>query len=194
MNQHTKIFFSCVSRSLTTASHHSFSYKTSKQTLANSSARQLYHHHLWHHSEVPTSTIQKKIFEISNAAATHNNYILQSHNFDMTRTIAANHNSHISYRSEFRTVEVLEPLLQKIPLWKSVSEILFKGAKYPLERINSSRQKSDLEESLQWWNHQSAKKDPSILTKLIQKDVNAGFQLPTTTNSLHKMPHTCIAP
>ena len=142
----------------------------------------------------PHPPSRKKIFEISNAAATHNNYILQSHNFDMTRTIAANHNSHISYRSEFRTVEVLEPLLQKIPLWKSVSEILVKGAKYPLERINSSRQKSDLEESLQWWNHQSAKKDPSILTKLIQKDVNAGFQLPTTTNSLHKMPHTCIAP
>ena len=38
------------------------------------------------------------------------------------------------------------------------------------------------------------KKDPSILTKLIQKDVNAGFQVPTTTNSLQKIPLACIAP
>ena len=112
----------------------------------------------------------------------------------MTSTIAANPNSHISYGSEFRTIEVLQPLLQKKNLWKAVSEILSKGAKYPLERINNSRRKSDLEESLRRGNHQSAKKDPSILTKLIQKDINAGFQLPTTPNSLRKMPHTCIAP
>ena len=102
----------------------------------------------------------------------------------MTRTISANTNSNISYGSEFRTVEVLEPLLHKIPLRKAVSEILVKGAKYPLERINNSRRISDLEESLQQGNHQAAKKESSILTKLIQKDVNAGFQLPTTTNSL----------
>ena len=112
----------------------------------------------------------------------------------MTRTIAANPNSRISYGYEFRTVEVLEPLLHKTPLWKSVSEILFKEAKYPLERINNSRRKLDLEESLRRGNHHSAKKDPSILTKLIQKDVNTGFQIPTTTNSLQKMPHTYIAP
>ena len=111
----------------------------------------------------------------------------------MTKTIAANPNSHISYGSELRTVEVLEPLLHKIPLWKAVSEILVKGAKYPLERINNWRKQSDPEEYLRRGNHQSAKKDPSILTKLIRKDINAGFQLPTTTNYLRKIPHACIA-
>ena len=97
---------------------------------------------------------------MSNEAAIHNAAILQSQNFDMTSTIAAKTNSHISYGSEFRTIEVLEPLLQKIPLWKAVSEILGKGAKYPLERINNSRRKSDFEESLRQGNHQSEKKDP----------------------------------
>ena len=104
----------------------------------------------------------------------------------MTRTIAATPNIHIYYGYKFRTFEVQEPLLQKSPLWKAVSDILVKGAKYPLKRINNSRQKSDLEESLRQVNHQSAKKDPSILAKLIQKYVNAGLQLPTTTNSLRK--------
>ena len=85
---------------------------------------------------------------MSNAATIHNAYILQSHNFDITRTIASNTNIHISYGSEFRTVEVLEPLLHKTPLWKEVSEVLVKGAKYPLERIKTSKQKSNLEESL----------------------------------------------
>ena len=82
-------------------------------------------------SSPPPLSGTKFRFEISNAAAIHNSSILQSHNFDMTRTIAANHNSHISYGSEFQTVEVLEPLLQKSPLWKAVSEILVKGEKYP---------------------------------------------------------------
>ena len=74
---------------------------------------------------------------MSNAAAIHNAAILQSHNFDMTRTVLANPNSHISYGSELRTVEVLETLLHKSPLWKEVSEILVKGEKYPLDRINN---------------------------------------------------------
>ena len=85
---------------------------------------------------------------MSNEAAIQNAAILQSHNFDMTRALAANPNSHISYGSEFKTVEFLEPLLHKSPLWKAVSDILSKGAKYPLERINNSRRKSDLEEFL----------------------------------------------
>ena len=80
------------------------------------------------------------------------------------------------------------------PLWKAVSEILVKVENYPLERISNSRLQSDPEECLQRGNHQSAKKEPSILTKLIQNDVNAGFQLPTKTNSICKMPHAYIAP
>ena len=112
----------------------------------------------------------------------------------MTRTITANLNSHISYGSEFRKFQVLEPLLYKSPLYKEVSEILVEGAKSPFERINNSRPKSDLEESIRQGIHQSAKKDPLILTKLVQKDVNAGFQLPTATNSLQIMTHACITP
>ena len=93
----------------------------------------------------------------------------------MTRTMAENTNRHISYISESRTVKVLEPLLHKMLLWIAVSEILVKGEKYPLEHINNSRQKSDLEESLQLGNYHSEKKEPSILKELIEKDVNAGF-------------------
>ena len=66
--------------------------------------------------------------KISNPAAIHNAAILQSHNFDMTKTIAANPNSHISYGYGFRTVEFLEPLLHKSPFWEVVSEILVKGS------------------------------------------------------------------
>ena len=69
----------------------------------------------------------------------------------MNRTIAANPNIHISYGSEFRTVEVLEPLLHKSPLWKVVSEIL---------EHQQFKTKIGLRESLRKENHQSAKKDP----------------------------------
>ena len=140
----------------------------------------------------PTSTPFK--FEMTAEAANHNATILESHNYDLTRTIAAYPNSHISYGSEFRTSTVLHPLLSKSPLWPAISSILNKGAKYPLDRLSNKRRKADLEEALTRGNHKSAKSEPKILTKLIQKDVTAGYQLPTTIASLRKIPHTCIAP
>ena len=131
---------------------------------------------------------------MTNAAAIHNAKILSQYNYDITRLISAHPNSTISYGSEFRASTALRPLLHRSPLWPTVLAILDDGAKYPLERISNSRRLQDLTEAIQRGNHKSAISEPKILRKLISKDVTAGFQLPTTIESMHKIPHACIAP
>ena len=131
-----------------------------------------------HHPSPPTST--PFLFKMTKEAAQYNATILASHSFDITRLIIAYPNSNISYGSEFRTSSILAPILVRSPLWPSISSILDKWAKYPLDRISNIRRLSDLEEAIYRGNHKSAVCEPTILRKLINKDVTAGNQLPTT--------------
>ena len=80
------------------------------------------------------------------------------------------------------------------PYWSDVRDSLDNGACYPLKRLSTHQQITDLEESIKRGNHKSTIDSPKILDKLINKDVQSGFQLPTTIDSLHKMPHACVAP
>ena len=106
-----------------TASPHSFNYNkhTNKswQTLLPNNFINTIDEIIQRSLPPPSSTHFR--FEMSNEAAIHNDAILKSHNFDITRATAANPNSHISYGSEFQTVEVLEPPHPIIHLWKAVS-------------------------------------------------------------------------
>ena len=142
----------------------------------------------------PTPSPTPFIFELSKEAALHNSSILQTHNYDMTRVIGAHLNSNISYGSEFRSVTTLAPLLHRSPFWNDIKSSLSKGARYPLERISNSRRRSDLEEAITRGNHESAKANTPVLTKLLKKDVNLAFQLPVTIDAIRKVPHACIAP
>ena len=143
---------------------------------------------------IPTPSPTPFIFMITNEAAAHNAAILQKYDYDITKVISAYPHSHISYGSEFRSASTLHPLLHKSPFWESVCNSLTKGAKYPLDRISNKRRLADIEDALGRGNHKSAKTLAPTLKKLVAKEVHQGFQLPTTIDSIKKIPHACIAP
>ena len=146
--------------------------------------------------ESPTSAPKGTHFSFENNinAAKHNEKILESFDFDLTKAIAANPNSNISYGSEFCNPTILDPLLHKHPLWQRVRKSLTHGAKFPLKRLNNKRRLQDLEDAIKRGNHKSAKIHENILMDMVNEEVLHGFQLPTTVESLFKIPHTVVAP
>ena len=143
---------------------------------------------------IPTPKTTLFSFTMSKAAAINNAKILAQYQYDLSRMIPGHPGSHISYGSEFRPWETLLPLLHKSPHWLDVKDTIKNGARYPLKRLSPQRRMQDLEEAILRGNHKSATAEPTVLTKLIKKDVDAGFQLPTTIDSLRSIPHAVVAP
>ena len=98
------------------------------------------------------------------------------------------------YGSEFRDPTLLEPLLHQYSFWDRVKTSLTKGAKFPLSRLNNKRRLEDLTSAIKRGNHKSAKINQPILKKMITTEVQYGFHLPTTIDSLYKIPHAVVAP
>jgi len=93
----------------------------------------------------PPPSLPPFIFEITSEAASDNANLLKRFIYDMTRAIITHPNRHISYGSEFRSASVRAPLLHLSPFWDEINLSLSKGAKYPLERINNAKRRTDLE-------------------------------------------------
>ena len=71
---------------------------------------------------------------------------------------------------------------------------LSKGAKFPLSRLNNKRRLEDLKCAIKRGNHKSAKTHHTILNKMVSTEVQQGFQLPVTVDTLFKIPHAVVAP
>jgi hypothetical protein len=72
-------------------------------------------------------------FEVSTKAAEKNTTILETHGFDLTKTLTAYDRNTTTPGSEFRDVNLLRPLLQRHPLWTVLHRILTKGAEIFLD-------------------------------------------------------------
>ena len=70
--------------------------------------------------DVPTPAASSFRFEFTNEAAEHNSALMAKHDYDLTRVIASQQGTVMSYRSEFRPVDQLDPLLQHHPNWQHV--------------------------------------------------------------------------
>lgn len=70
-------------------------------------------------------------FEMTDEAATINTAILAAHNFDFHDAICSQINSPVGFGSEFRSPDILEPLLCRHPLWHFLKPILANGAELP---------------------------------------------------------------
>jgi len=69
---------------------------------------------------------------------------LHEFNFDLTTAIQAQPNSLISFRSEFRSLKLLDPLLSLHPNWAESRNILLNWATFPLQPISEDERRSDL--------------------------------------------------
>jgi hypothetical protein len=97
-------------------------------------------------------------FEKSKEAADQNVAVLRLHNYDLEKAISYHHLSQLSFGSEFKSSSDLEELLKDHPLWPKLSEILDKGATFPLHEISSEERETDLLYHLERGNHKSSKK------------------------------------
>jgi hypothetical protein len=74
-------------------------------------------------------------FDISPEAAEHNLGIIRGHQYDLDAALKAAGGTALRYGSEFKPPSILGLLLEKYPLWDSISSSLSNGIKYPLEQI-----------------------------------------------------------
>ena len=100
----------------------------------------------------------------------------------------------MGYGSEFRPVDILEPLLRLHPYWPKVKSLLTQGSIWPLHDISEEGRKQDVEEALEFGNHKQAQLHPELLTSLIVDDVTHGFALPLPLEKITRIKGILIAP
>ena len=133
-------------------------------------------------------------FEWSTEAANHNWAILVQFNLDITKAIASQANSPLSIGSEFRALHLLRPLLSYHPLWGRFVTLITTGVEFPLKPLPDEQRLHDLELAVARGNHTSAKLKHEIVTKLLIKEVDRGWQLPLPPENIRLLPHAVVAP
>ena len=133
------------------------------------------------------------IFQPTIHAAEHNMQIIKSHG-RLEATITAQHNSPISYGSEFRTTSILQPLMHRRPIWEKTFHILNNGTTFPLTQINDTIRHKDLLAALEYKNHKSAHPSTSSLEKHISTEIEHGLSLPLPPNFTLELEDAEIAP
>ena len=118
--------------------------------------------HIW---TQPSPLLQQPEFHFtwSQEAAIHNWACLTKYNLDLNKALAHQRNTPLEFGSEFRSIELLQPLLEYHPLWHRVHTWLTQGVQYPLAPISESQRQVDLRLALLRGNHKSAKQEPHIV-------------------------------
>ena len=100
----------------------------------------------------------------------------------------------VGYGSKFLPKEQLVKLFGLHPCWPRMESILTQGSLWPLEDLPEDLRAQDLKDALALGNHKGAEKHPSLLRRLVEKDVVHGYGLPFPLNKIQDLPGTVIAP
>ena len=134
-------------------------------------------------------------FKHTAAAAMHNTSILSKHNFDLEAMFSqTTENTHLQMGSEFRPTVDLQPLLATYPLWTRIKNLFNKGVEIPLTPMDTEEEMEDNKAILQRGNHKGATSQPSLLNKLVTKDIEHAFALPISPASTLKIKGGRLAP
>ena len=101
-------------------------------------------------------------FEFSMGAANHNSNLLEDVGYDLRTFIAQHPGSTISYGSELRPINQLEPLLHHHPTFQCFKENHLNGIDYPIKDIDESKRMETLEATIERGNHKFALKDKEM--------------------------------
>ena len=96
--------------------------------------------------------------------------------------------------SEFRLIEVLQAIYGSHPIWNWMVPVLRDGSSWPLEPISEELRSKDVHEAIEFGNHQGARENPSLLKKLVAKDVNHGYALAFPLSKALSIPGILMAP
>jgi hypothetical protein len=120
--------------------------------------------------------------------------ILRNYSNDIHVYINANKHSFMGYGSEFRPIQVIEPLILHHRSWPSFANQLQQGSKWPLASISESDRLAKNIEFIKRGNHKSAVTHYSVLHDIIQKEVTQGWMIPIPLTSINSIPNSEIAP
>ena len=134
-------------------------------------------------------------FSLNIKAAKHNSHILEQHDYNLEKTLAAvSPGTQLESGSEFRPVPDLEPILMHHPLWQRAKTILTQGCTVQLTPIDKTTEKEDISRGLERGNHKGALNQPKELITLVHKDVIHGYALPIEKEAASKIEGGAWAP
>ena len=84
----------------------------------------------------------------------------------------------MSLGSEFKPVEILEPLMKRLLSWHTLSNSLKFGATCPIRQLDADTLSRDFAEGLKQGNNKSAKDEGEWVRKQFEHVVNRGSTLP----------------
>jgi hypothetical protein len=103
--------------------------------------------------------------------------ILNKHGRDLQTAIGAQKNSPLSYKSEFRSIKVIETLFGNHPNFSRLENIRTNKSAWPMEHLCSVEKKKELQEALSLGNHKVATLNPILLRTMAEKDFTHGYDL-----------------
>ena len=134
-------------------------------------------------------------FESSPESAAYNEDLFMQYGGDLDKLIKSHPDTTISYGSEFRKTEVLEPLLRRHPNWDRLRSILKNGSSWPITSImNDDNRNKRNSELVKRGNHTSATKYAKELQCIIQTEVSNGWAVPIPISAISKIPGIEVAP
>jgi hypothetical protein len=133
-------------------------------------------------------------FELTQEAAEYNMNLLQRHNNDLQSYIIYNKGTYISFGSEFRSPELLEPLLLHHPNWRRFRDLLTQGSSWPLSDLSEEDRLAKNKEFIARGNHKSAITYESKLHKTILQEISQGWMFPLQLTYISTLKHGELAP
>ena len=120
--------------------------------------------------------------------------MLRKYNYNVKTAIEAQKDSPLSYGSEFKATEILDPIFGLHPNWNRMRFILKNGSCWPLDDLPLSLRKKDLKEAMAFGNHKGAESNTGTLRELVKKDVIHGYGLVLPLDKLERIPGVLLAP
>jgi len=145
-------------------------------------------------SEQSTPRAPSLRWDLSHEAALHNMTLIQEHGNNIQNYLEKNEDTFISFGSEFRPPDTLEPLLCRHPNWQRFKLLLQKGSSWPLEDLPESDRLAKNEEFIMRGNHKSAKKYNSKLEKILTQELRQGWMFPLPLEYVQQLKHGELAP
>ena len=136
-------------------------------------------------------------FENTRDAAKFNTKLIKFNGYDLEKTINKQQNSILTPGSEFRHISHLRNILEYHEDWPLIESIISKGCDYKsVPDVDEATKMSDIQAMLDRGNHKSAKSETNApaLRKAFQKEVDRGWLLPITIESVKKIKKLSIIP
>jgi hypothetical protein len=129
-------------------------------------------------------------FEMTTKAALSNLAILADNAYDLPKVITGEEASNTPLRpgSEFRPIDVLEPICRNHPLWPQVHRMLTKGFTMPLRKIPDVDQAHNVIVAIRYGNHKSTQKNLTVVLEMLKEEVEKGWQFVLPCASIPTIP------